>query len=124
MMKTVKLSVYGIEVTFDRRSLGSGCCTSSCKDICPTCGEPDCNQLLDISCLGLAPGGENEGMPSESLVEAVCRLQHNSAIEGIESLTLACACAGINVESPAFGEALKTAIDAVGNTYLPEAREY
>lgn len=33
----------------------------------------------------------------------------------IESFILACACAGVDVESPAFLEAIETTIDAIGN---------
>ena len=40
---------------------------------------------------------------------------YNAAIDGIESLILAQACAGIDVQSDAYLEALDTAIDAISN---------
>ena len=40
---------------------------------------------------------------------------HNARCDGLESLILACACAGIDVELPAFQEAIETAVDAIGN---------
>ncbi len=40
---------------------------------------------------------------------------HNAAIDGLESLILAHACAGIDVRSPAYIEGVETAVDAVGN---------
>jgi len=41
--------------------------------------------------------------------------QHNLVMEGVERLVLACACAGIPVDSAAFKEALQTVCEAVGN---------
>ena len=40
---------------------------------------------------------------------------YNAAIDGLESLILAHACAGIDVRSPAYLEGVETAIDAVAN---------
>jgi hypothetical protein len=38
---------------------------------------------------------------------------HNSGMNGITSMILACACAGVDVESPQFLEAIETSIGAV-----------
>jgi ribosomal protein S30 len=48
------------------------------------------------------------------------RNQYNGAVDGIESLVLAHAhaCAGIDVESPAYVEGLKTTVEAIGNNLL------
>lgn len=49
-----------------------------------------------------------------------CKLElasYNAAIDGLERLVLAQACLGINVQTPAYLEALETAIDAIGNEY-------
>jgi len=43
--------------------------------------------------------------------------QHNLVMEGVERLVMACACAGVPVDSTAFKEALETACEAVGNEY-------
>ena len=40
---------------------------------------------------------------------------YNAAIDGLESLILAHACAGIDVRSPAYVEGVETAVDAVAN---------
>jgi hypothetical protein len=40
---------------------------------------------------------------------------YNSAIDGIESLILAHACAGVDVTAKAYVEGLETALDALGN---------
>jgi hypothetical protein len=41
--------------------------------------------------------------------------QYNSAIDGLESLILAHACAGVDVESPAYVEGVETAVEAITN---------
>ena len=41
--------------------------------------------------------------------------QFNAAIDGLESLILAHACAGVNVESPAYVEGIETAVEAIAN---------
>jgi hypothetical protein len=40
---------------------------------------------------------------------------YNSAMDGIESLILACACAGIDIEDERFIEAITTSVEAVAN---------
>lgn len=49
-------------------------------------------------------------------VDDLVEVEHyNAAIDGIESLILAHACAGIDVESEAYKEGIKTALDAISN---------
>lgn len=36
-------------------------------------------------------------------------------IDGLEALILACACSGVDVQSPEFLEAIETAVDAISN---------
>lgn len=43
--------------------------------------------------------------------------QHDLVMEGVERLVMACACAGVPVDSTAFKEALQTVCEAVGNEY-------
>jgi len=43
--------------------------------------------------------------------------QHDLVMEGVERLVVACACAGIPVNSSAFKEALQTVCESVGNEY-------
>lgn len=40
-----------------------------------------------------------------------------AAIDGITSMILAHACAGVDVESPAYLEGIETAVEAAGNHY-------
>ena len=41
--------------------------------------------------------------------------QYNAAIDGLEALILAHACAGLDVESPAYVEGIETAVEAIAN---------
>ena len=41
----------------------------------------------------------------------------NAAIDGLESLILAHACAGVNIESPAYIEGVETAVEAIVNHF-------
>jgi hypothetical protein len=41
--------------------------------------------------------------------------QYNAAIDGLEALILAHACAGVDVKSPAYIEGIETAVEAIAN---------
>ena len=41
----------------------------------------------------------------------------NAAIDGLEALILAHACAGLDVQSPAYVEGIETAVEAIANHY-------
>ena len=43
--------------------------------------------------------------------------EYNAAIDALESIILAHACAGINIESPAYIEGIETAVQAIVNHY-------
>lgn len=47
--------------------------------------------------------------------EGTCVDIYNGAMDGIESLILAHACAGIDITSPKYVEGIKTAVEACGN---------
>jgi hypothetical protein len=51
--------------------------------------------------------------------ETAANRQYNAAIDGLESLILAHACAGVDVESPAYVEGIETAVDAIANRANP-----
>ena len=54
--------------------------------------------------------------PNEAIMEDADEVRdYNSAIDGMESLILACACSGVDVESTAFLEAIETALEAISN---------
>ena len=41
------------------------------------------------------------------------RLRYNAAIDGLEALILAHACAGVNILAPAYVEGVETAVEAI-----------
>jgi hypothetical protein len=43
--------------------------------------------------------------------------EYNAAVDGIESLILAHACAGIDIETPEYIEGIETAAQAIGNNF-------
>ena len=49
--------------------------------------------------------------------ETTANRQYNAAIDGLESLILAHACAGVEVESPSYVEGVETAVEAITNRF-------
>jgi len=45
--------------------------------------------------------------------EAAANRRYSPAIDGLEALILAHACAGVDVESPAYIEGIETAVDGI-----------
>jgi hypothetical protein len=43
---------------------------------------------------------------------------YNAAIDGLESLILAHACGGVDIETPAYLDGIETAVKAITNQYL------
>jgi hypothetical protein len=103
-MKTIKLAFFGIVIRTNRK--GSGTIESDLKEPCPGCGSPCC--YFDCP----APQRDRT---AETEAEARQRLESNCRIDGIESLILAAACAGIDVTTPAFAQAIETAVEAIWN---------
>jgi len=86
-------------LNLDRK--GGGCCISSFKETCDYCGEVDCYGECDKSL--------DNDIDSES------RRNYNTMMDAIESLILAHACAGVNVEDKKYMEGIQTAIEACAN---------
>jgi len=42
---------------------------------------------------------------------------YNASIDGMESVILACACAGVDIDSPEYIQAFETAYEAIFNVY-------
>ena len=111
MEKTIKLGCYGMEIHLEENGLGS--ITSDLKEVCQFCGYPDCDFLCmeaqewasdrDIDC----QNDKNEELRDKKNV--------NSMIDIVESMVLAHAIAGIDVESPAYIEGIETVVDGIGN---------
>jgi len=106
MDKRIELPVYGIivELTGD----GGGSISSDLHEDCPYCCQSECYLHCDESQAG---NEETE----EDMWE---RADYNKRMDAIESLILAQACAGIDIESSAYLEALKTGIEAISNNTI------
>jgi hypothetical protein len=89
---TVRLR-HGIRIHLD--ALGGGQIEDELHEPCPSCGEPYC--LLDCD-------GSLADDPPETGDEARLRVEYNRAIDGLTSLVLAHACAGVAVNAPAYVE--------------------
>jgi hypothetical protein len=78
--------------------------------LCPACGTSGCNACW---C------GSGDDEPEEEAEDAAARLMHNGAMDGIESLILALACAGCITESedPKVNQVIQSTLDACENHY-------
>jgi hypothetical protein len=83
--KTIKLPCYGIVVTFAVGESGELC--------------SDLSREIDNGIDGHAPADD----------------MYNGGLDGIESMILAHAIAGVDIESPAYLEGIETAVEAVSN---------
>lgn len=104
----VQLPVHDILVQYAPKQSGAGSitCNSDCYKTCPACGERHCLYQCD--------GSHEESVESEKTVSG--RHRFNGAIDGILSLILAHACAGIDIESSAYLEGIETAFDAIATS--------
>jgi len=80
------------------------------RETCPSCGERFCQ----FSCDGSQGADENN---TEDENEVLARIQWNAAADGIESLVLALACVGVDVESKKFQDSVTAAIDGISNNF-------
>lgn len=99
-----------VQLSFDQDDpnsefTGSITCDPSLYEVCPGCSYKNCIYQCDESQLGEV---QTEAMVAD-------RIAGNGAIDAILSLILAHACAGIDIESPAYLEGIKTTFDAITN---------
>ena len=93
----------------ESQPLADGEITSSLpRETCPSCGKAACCNDCDGS-----QGADEEN--KETAEEAIDRQRYNAFLDAIESITLAHACAGINISDPAYVEGLETAMQAAGS---------
>lgn len=120
-MKTIELSCFDIVVQVDEKNPGGCISSSSLKKACPACNQVDCYFDCDIwehhFYCGLQSSDPKSDLPesTETEEDVASRRDYNAAIDGIEALILAHGCAGVNITSPAYLEAIETAVDAVAN---------
>ena len=113
----IELPVFGIKVRtpdnpmllsmpLSLPPLGDIVCDPDIYATCVKCGRQNCLYQCDGSLIGQVEEEE----------EVVDRIRGNGAIDAILSLILAHACAGIDIESPAYLEGIETAFDAIANS--------
>lgn len=106
----IRLDSLGIELVVEGQ--GGSITSDLQRETCPYCGMADCCFSCDESqACGL---NANDDDPADGVAG---RLKFNGALDAVESLVLAHACAGIDVNSPAYLEGIETAINALGNEF-------
>lgn len=119
--KTIKLPCYGIVVELTDLELhaltpnryNGGSITSDLKETCSYCNDPDC----DMGCFDFQSHCSDRDLAQQQRKEAERHefLAHRAAVDAIESIILGHACAGIDIESPAYIEGIETAQQALTN---------
>lgn len=107
----------------------------ACNDKCPSCGkeiEPYDHVIspvvIELPCHGIVVElNEVDPDDGDKLIGGIIHSDlpdligdaplFNVAINTLESMILACACAGIDIKSPAFIEAIETVADKISNEY-------
>jgi hypothetical protein len=109
--KTIELPCYGIvvELTGD----GGGSITSDLKETCSYCNDSDC----DMGCQEFLEHCSDRDIDeqlrkSKERFEFLC---HRAAADTLESFIMSCACSGLDIETPAFIEAIETTMNALMN---------
>ena len=97
----------------DTTTWGCGSVTGSLREICKYCGEAEC----DMDCFEF---GEACTDRDSDVVEALRQdrqgfLAYNGAVDVLESMLLAHACAGIDVADERYVQGIQTALQALGN---------
>ena len=104
-MKMIKLPIHGIELSIDDENPSGGSINSlDLYETCPKCGEHDCIWSCDESHIGEVESEDDVGG----------RLAFNGVVNGVMSMILAHACAGIDIESQAYLNGIETALQAAG----------
>lgn len=100
---------------------GGGCIVSDLKEVCHFCGYSDCEYNCDESqayfrsCNNYSSIEQQSKEDVEDVEDVSGRLKFNIMMDALESIILAHAIAGIDVNSFAYIEGIKTAAQACGN---------
>jgi hypothetical protein len=110
MSKVIKLPCFNIKVTLDEKNSDNskkyigGSIKTNLHEKCPIC-----NKICYGEC---ATNNDKEVEDPEELSH---RLDFNNMMDALESIILAHACSGIDIESLAYIEGIETAVEACGN---------
>jgi hypothetical protein len=109
--KNIKLPSFGITISLTGD--GGGSIISDLKETCPYCKDPDCT----MNCFEFQEHCSDRDLEAQQVkqserYEFLC---HRAAVDALESMVLAHAVAGIDVESPAYLEGIETTVLALTN---------
>jgi hypothetical protein len=113
----IKLPCHGIEVTLvdqqEDGSWGGATITSELKVVCECCSDPSCN----FDCPNAMEDMSDRDKDAQRLLqeEITGNRIFNSGMDAIESMVMAHASEGVDIESTAYICGIETAVDAVGN---------
>jgi len=109
--KTIKLAEFGIEINIVE---GGASISSDLKEVCPYCKKIEC---YCPKCEAWYNSIQDSSDEIEKLVKEENRKSFNISIDALESLILAHACAGIDVEAYGYVEGIRTTLDAISTQY-------
>lgn len=92
---------------------GGGSITSEAKEVCEHCKDPNCD--MDCPEYKEYASDRDTDIVAQKLEERTVFQKDRIAIDVIESIVLAHAIAGIDIETPAYIEGIETALDALEN---------
>jgi hypothetical protein len=107
------------EINLAKKPVITAAIESDLRTQCPYCHIENCNFDCDDSQVAYSQATEvlTRNLEFEIEQEVITRLQWNAAVDGVQSMILACAGAGIDIATPAFSGAVQSALDAIGNEY-------
>ncbi len=115
-MREIKLPVYGIVLKlYDGHPALASLIHDHLYEECPFCNQKDCVYDCDESTAVWSNDRAKEDGEKETTLTVSERIAFNGGVDAIMSFILSAACAGIDVETPAFLEAIETTFDAIGN---------
>jgi RNA polymerase subunit RPABC4/transcription elongation factor Spt4 len=113
-MQTLIIKLTGHEILLKFGNKGSAAISSDLKELCPHCQDSECYFTCEKS--QVIPDCQFSEIAKEEEDEKVqSRHVWNSAMDAIESLILAHACAGINVCGKGYIKGIEQAIEGLSN---------
>lgn len=115
--KTITLPIGDIVITLideDKQGkFNSGSISTNLKETCSYCNNEDCD--MDCPNYGEHCNDRDPDIQRQKEEEGIKFRLYNTAIDAIESMILAQACAGIDVESEKYIISLQACLDSIGN---------
>jgi hypothetical protein len=106
-MRTIELPLYKIKIELNNNR--GGTISSELKEVCPYCND----HLCSFDCPDAMEGASDRDIDcqNDKIAELEDLKYYNDKVNIIESIILAHAVAGVDIESPAYLEGIETVID-------------